>query len=251
MWNKKRKLFKYYISKLEYINTEKNTDYRCGPAELDNYERRERECTKEVYDMFDHEKKTKNHSYYPDKSETYTYAVCIGEEIVSPKETYENIEHLLTLPVERVKGDAKNDIQWGIRAIDVLVDELEQDIYFMRTQTDKYTQNYIATTISGYEREIRKYNQDKETLQMFLTSIEDRKKQRKDRKKAQEELFSSTMMNHELICSCGAKLHFAYNKAFCGTCGKKLGTIWEDAFKKINKENKKAAREAAKKELVS
>ena len=235
MWNRKRKVYKYYISQMVFVGREKNLDFRAGPDMLDIYERRDSECSKEVYEKYPHEKVSCTKACYYRKEDTYTYCKYEGEEIVSPEESYNMVKNLLSLPIEKVKVSSKNDIKWALKALEILVEEKNREIWRVENQTDKYTDQYIKKHSSILIDEMKKMNMDRIKLLEIYDNFISRKAVRMEAKKQQEETIKNALKDKDTICVCGATISYHYNKCFCGNCGGNVEKIWSKFARKLAK----------------
>ena len=206
MWNRKRKVYKYYISKMVWVGTEKNLDFRAGPDILDIYERRDSECTKELYERYSHEKVNNTRACYYKPEDTYTYCKYVGDEEVTPQESYDMVKHFVTYPIDKVKSSFKADIKWGIQAIDILVEEKNREIWRLENQADKYTEQYINQKSTLFLNQIKVLQENKLKLQNIYDNICNRKNVKLENKRKEEELISNTLNDMEINCTCGSRL---------------------------------------------
>lgn len=240
MWNRKRKVYKYYISKMVWTGREKNLDFRAGPDILDVYERKDSECSKEVYEQYPHEKVSCTRACYFRKEDTYTYCKYEGEEIISPKESYDMVQKLLLLPIEKVKTTSKSNIEWAIKALDILIEEKNENIHYWKNQVGIYTKEYIDLNVEKFFQEIEEMKSDKDCLIKILEYLCFRKTMKLEKKQEKEQKIFKTLKNEIVYCSCGAKLNYEYNKCFCGSCGCETKNIWSKLIKKITKKEEVA-----------
>ena len=239
MWDRKRKVIKYYLSNMVFIGTEKNDDYRAGPAILDIYERRDSECSKEVYEMYPHEKVSCTKACYYRKEDVYSYMKDEGYEIVSPEESYKMVKPLLKLSIDKIKDSSKKDIEWAIKALDMFIYDKKCAIVNIESQDEMYTQKYIKSIVDEINVELKMFKDDKEKLQSILDELSNRKNQKLEKKRQEKEHFENTLNGVEATCECGAKMMYSYNKCYCGSCAANVEKIWAKTYKNILKENKK------------
>ena len=229
MWDRKKKVYKYFISKMVCVGSEKNRDPRCGPDMIDIYERCHRECSKEIYEQYSHDS----------TKETYTYKKYVGEEYISPETSYDKVKYLLKKPIEEIKVEVKSDILWAIKAIDVLVDKKKDEKWCLERETKKYTKEYIATQSKMYQIEIDTLKDNKVKLQNIYNILSNRKNVRLEKKRREEENFINTLNGVETTCECGVPIYFSYHRCFCGSCGTNVENLWVKTYKQILRENKK------------
>lgn len=238
MWNRKRKVIKYYISNMVFIGTEKNDDYRAGPAILDIYERRDSECSKEIYEKYPHEKVSCTRACYYRKEDVYTYMKDEGYEIVSPEESYKMVKPLLRLPIEKIKNSSKKDIEWAIIALDIFITNKKRAIVDIEFQDEKYTQKYIKSIVDEINVELKVFKEDKEKLQNILDELSNRKNLKLEKKHQEKELVENILSGVEKTCECGAKIFYSYNQCYCGVCGVNVEKLWSKTAKKLLKKSK-------------
>lgn len=239
MWDRKRKVIKYYISNMVFIGTEKNDDYRAGPAILDIYERRDSECSKEVYEMYPHEKVSCTRACYYRKEDVYTYMKDEGYEIVSPEESYKMVKPLLRLSIEKIKNSSKKDIEWAIKALDIFIKDKKCAIVNIESQDDKYTQKYIKSIVDEINVELKVFKEDKEKLQNILDELSNRKNLKLEKKRQEKELVEKTLSGIEITCECGAKMMYSYNQCYCGVCGANVEKVWKKTSNALIKKTRK------------